>query len=201
MGRKQPRELRLAARLLEPGPVVLVTTQHRARPNVMTAAWVMPLSLEPPRVALAIHPSRLTHELIGKSEYFALNLLTVEHLPAIHLCGTVSGRDLDKFARTQLHPVDALEVDAPVIEEAVAQIECGVVGRLGLGDHDLFVGDVLAVAADEELFGDRWLHLEEAPLPHHIGAEWYGAVSRLYRARIPGEEEEETETLQEESGR
>ncbi|MCS7257231.1 MAG: flavin reductase family protein, partial [Thermomicrobium sp.] len=77
MGRKEAREPRMAARLLEPGPVVLVTTQHRSQPNVMTAAWVMPLSLDPPRVGLAIHPSRFTHELIGKSEYFALNILTV----------------------------------------------------------------------------------------------------------------------------
>jgi flavin reductase (DIM6/NTAB) family NADH-FMN oxidoreductase RutF len=188
VGRKEPRELRLAARLLEPGPVVLVTAQHRSQPNAMTVAWVMPLSLDPPRVALAIHPSRFTHELIGKSEYFALNLLTIEYLPAIHLCGTVSGRDLDKFARTELHPVDALEIDVPVIEEAVAHIECGLVGRLSLGDHDLFVGDVLAVAADDELFGERWLQLEEAPLPHHVGGEWYAAAARLYRARLPGEE-------------
>ncbi|MCX2727304.1 flavin reductase family protein [Thermomicrobium sp. 4228-Ro] len=200
MGRKEAREPRMAARLLEPGPVVLVTTQHRSQPNVMTAAWVMPLSLDPPRIGLAIHPSRFTHELLGKGEFFALNILTIEYLPAIHLCGTLSGRDLDKFARAELHAVDALEIDVPVIEEAVAQIECGLVGRLSLGDHDLFIGDVLAVAADAELFGERWLQLEDAPLAHHVGAEWYAALARVYRARLPGTEEEEAE-LQEESER
>ncbi len=198
MGRKEPREPRLAARLLEPGPVVLVTTQYRAHPNVMTAAWVMPLSLEPTRIGLAVHPSRLTHELLSKGEYFALNILTLEHLLAIHLCGTLSGRDVDKFTRAQLHPVDALEVDVPVLEEAVAHIECGVIARLSLGDHDLFVGEVIAAAADTELFGERWLQLEEAPLVHHVGAEWYAALARVSRARLPGEEEEEA---QEESER
>ncbi len=200
MGRKSARELRMAARVLEPGPVVLVTAQYRAQPNVMTAAWVTPISLDPPRVALAIHPSRLTHELIGKSEYFALNIVTVEYLSAVHLCGSVSGRDLDKFARAALHPIDALEIDVPVIEEAAAHIECGLVGRLSLGDHDLFVGDVLAVAADAELFEERWLHLDEAPLIHHVGGEWYAAAARVHRARLPGAEEEQ-EALQEESGR
>lgn len=193
MGRKEPREPRLAARLLEPGPVVLVTAQYRAHPNVMTAAWVVPLSLEPMRIGLAVHPSRLTHELMTKGEYFTLNILTLEHLLAIHLCGILSGRDVDKFTRAQLHPVDALEVDVPVIEEAVAHIECGVVARLSLGDHDLFVGEVLAVAAESELFGEWWLQLEEAPLVHHVGAEWYAALTRVVRARVPSEEEEAQE--------
>jgi flavin reductase (DIM6/NTAB) family NADH-FMN oxidoreductase RutF len=193
VGRKERREPRLAARLLEPGPVVLVTTHYRAQPNVMTAAWVIPLSLEPPRIGLAVHPSRLTHELLTKGEFFALNIVTIEYLPALHLCGLLSGRDTDKFTRAQLHPTDALETDVPVLEEAIAQIECGLAARLSLGDHDLFVGEVLAVAADSELFGDRWLHLEEAPLAHHVGGEWYAALARVYRARLPDEEETEAE--------
>ncbi|MCS7051144.1 MAG: flavin reductase, partial [Thermomicrobium sp.] len=68
MGRREPRELRFAARLLEPGPVVLVTSHYRGQPNVMTAAWVTPISLDPPRLGLAIHPSRLTHEFLSRGE-------------------------------------------------------------------------------------------------------------------------------------
>lgn len=191
MARREARELRTAARLLEPGPVTLVTTLYRSQPNVMTAAWVMPLSLDPPRIGLAVHPTRLTHEFISKGEHFAVNILTVDFLTAVHLCGTLSGRDVDKFQRAQLHPMDALECDVPVIDEAAAHLECGVVARLSLGDHDLFVGEVIAVAVDPELFGDRWSALEDAPLLHHVGAEWYGAVAKVYRARLPGEEEEE----------
>ncbi|MDW7982038.1 MAG: flavin reductase family protein [Thermomicrobium sp.] len=190
MGRREPRELRFAARLLEPGPVVLVTSHYRGQPNVMTAAWVTPISLDPPRLGLAIHPSRLTHEFLSRGEYFALNVLTVEHLDAIHLCGMLSGRDADKFARSRLHPVDAVEIDVPVIDEAIGHVECGVIARLSLGDHDLFVGEVLAVAAEREVFGDRWLELEEAPLVHHLGAEWYAVLARPSRAKLPDEEED-----------
>lgn len=194
MVERELQEPRLAARLLEPGPVVLVTTLFRAQPNGMTAAWVTPLSLDPPRIGLAVHPSRLTHEFMSKGEYFALNILTIEHLTALHFCGTVSGREVDKFAHTRLHLTDALEIDVPVIEEAVAHIECGVVARLNLGDHDLFVGDVLAIAVTPELFRERWLQLTEAPLVHHLGAEWYATLSRTYQARLPGEEQEEEPT-------
>ena len=86
-----------ATRLLQPGPVALVTSRFRSADNVMTAAWLMPVSLDPPRIALAVHTGRLTHEYISKSEYFALNIPTAELLAAVHRCGLVSGREGDKF--------------------------------------------------------------------------------------------------------
>jgi flavin reductase (DIM6/NTAB) family NADH-FMN oxidoreductase RutF len=180
MGSKLPRERRHAARLLEPGPVVLVTAQFRSQPNVMTAAWVMPLSLDPPRVVVAIHPSRFTHELVTRGELFVLNLPTLRLLDAVHRCGIISGRDLDKFAHARLHLADALEIDVPVIEECVAHIECGLAERLSLGDHDLFVGEVVAVSADEELFTDRWQVSDEVPLIHHIAVDAYAGLSKPY---------------------
>lgn len=192
MASKSPRDPRQAARLLEPGPVVLVTAQFRSQPNVMTAAWVMPLSLDPPRVGVAIHPSRYTHELVTRGELFVLNLPTLDLLDAVHRCGIVSGRDVDKFAHAGLHPADALEIDVPVIEECAAYIECGLTERLALGDHDLFVGEVLAVSADDELFTDRWQIADDSPLIHHVALDTYAGLSRPYIARPEREEGEES---------
>ena len=191
MPSKSPRDSRQAARLLEPGPVVLVTAQFRSQPNVMTAAWVIPLSLDPPRVGVAIHPSRFTHELVTRGELFVLNVPTLDLLDAVHRCGIVSGREFDKFLQAGLHPVDALAVDVPVIEQCAAHIECGLVERLTLGDHDLFVGEVLAVSADDELFTDRWQISDDSPLIHHVALDLYAGLSRPYTARPEREEGEE----------
>lgn len=186
---KRAVEPRLATRIVEPGPLVLVTSLYRTQPNVMTAGWVLPLGFDPPRLGLAIHPSRLTHEFISRSEMFALNVPTLDLLSAVHRCGMESGRDLDKFLTTGLTPADAFEIEAPLIEECVAHIECGLVERLTLADHDLFVGEVLAASAAEELFTDQWLLDAEPNLLHHIAGDQYAGLSKAYQARLDDEEE------------
>lgn len=189
MATKVAVEPRLAARVLEPGPLALVTTLFRARHNVMTAGWLLPLSLDPPRLGLAVHPGRLTHEFISRSESFALSIPTLDLLNAVHRCGLESGRDGDKFTSAGLTPADASVVEAPLVAECVAHIECGLVERLTLGDHDLFVADVLAVSAVAGLFSDRWLIGEGSGLLHHIAGDVYAGLSKPYRARLETDEE------------
>jgi flavin reductase (DIM6/NTAB) family NADH-FMN oxidoreductase RutF len=180
----------MAARLLEPGPVALLTSRYRSTENVMTAAWIMPVSLDPALVAVAIQPSRLSWELVGGSEFFALNIPTAELLAAVHRCGIESGRDGDKFQRSALTPADALEIEVPLIEECVGHIECGVIERFSLGDHDVFVGEVLAVQALDEAFNERWLvEVDAGRVLHHLRADYYAALGRPYQARIDEDEE------------
>jgi flavin reductase (DIM6/NTAB) family NADH-FMN oxidoreductase RutF len=190
MASKLAREPRDATRLIEPGPMALVTSRFRSADNVMTAAWLMPASLDPPLIAVAIHPGRLTHEYVSKSEFFALNIPNAELLNAVHRCGMETGRSGDKFVSAGLTPVDALELDAPLVGECVAHIECGVVGRAAFGDHDLFVGTPLAVTALDEAFNERWLvEGDAARLLHHLRADYYATLSRPYQARLEVEEE------------
>ncbi|MER3437019.1 MAG: flavin reductase family protein [Chloroflexota bacterium] len=184
MGGKRLVEQRDALRMLAPGPVALVTSMYRDRPNLMTAAWLLPLSLDPVYAGVAIHPTRLTHELISKSEAFILNIPTVDLISAVHACGTQSGRDTDKFAATGLTPVDAAELEAPLVAECVGHIECAVIDRISLGDHDLFVGQVLAVTADAEAFDGFWnVDVDAGHLLHHLGADRYASLSKMYRAQ------------------
>jgi flavin reductase (DIM6/NTAB) family NADH-FMN oxidoreductase RutF len=186
---KTAREARDATRLLQPGPVGLITSRFRSEENVMTAAWMMPASLDPPLVAVAIHPGRLTHAHVSRSEFFAINIPTAELLNAVHACGMLSGRDGDKFVKAGITPVDALALEAPLVGECVAHIECGVVGRAGFGDHDLFVGQPLAVTADDEAFAERWMvELDAGQVLHHLRADYYATLSRPWQARLEEEE-------------
>jgi flavin reductase (DIM6/NTAB) family NADH-FMN oxidoreductase RutF len=189
MATKRPLERRLAARLLEPGPLVLVTTLFKSQHNVMSAAWLTPIGTDPAVIGIAIQPDRLTHEFISRSEIFGLSIPTIDLLNAVHRCGIESGRDRDKFLSARLTPMDAREIDAPLVAECVAHIECGLVERITLSDHDLFVGEVLAASAVDELFTDRWVIQEGSELLHHVAGDQYAALGRVYRARLDEEEE------------
>jgi flavin reductase (DIM6/NTAB) family NADH-FMN oxidoreductase RutF len=172
-----------ALRMLAPGPVTLLSTMYRNQPNVMTAGWLLPLSLEPTLVGVAVQPSRLTHEFITKTEQFALNLPTVDLLSAVHLCGMTSGREGDKFVAAGLTPTEGSEIEAPLVDECVGHVECGVIDRITLGDHDLFVGRVLAVSAVEEAFNEVWqVEIDAGQLLHHLGGDRYAGLSKSYRA-------------------
>jgi flavin reductase (DIM6/NTAB) family NADH-FMN oxidoreductase RutF len=183
-----------AIRLIEPGPVALLTSRHRSADNVMTAPWIMPASMAPPLIAVAIHPGRLTHEYVSKSEYFVLNIPLIDQLAAVHRCGLESGREGDKFERASLIPVDALELDVPLIDQCVAHIECGVIARSQFGDHDLFVGQPLAVSADDEAFNERWqVELDAGRILHHLRADYYASLSSAYQAVLPSDDDNEEE--------
>lgn len=186
---KRPLDLRQTHRLLSPGPVTLLTTQYRGQPNVMTAAWLLPASLEPPLVGVAIYPGRLTHDFVLKSEQFVLNFPPVDLMTAVQQCGLVSGRDEDKFLLAGLTMTEAVEVEAPLIAECLAHIECGVVDRVRFGDHDLFIAQPLAVQADDAAFTDHWQTSDETGLLlHHLGANRYAALGKSYRVAWAPEE-------------
>ncbi len=140
-------------------------------------------------IGVAIQPSRLTHEFVTKSESFAINIPNVDLIAAVHLCGMTSGRETDKFATASLNPADAVEIEAPLVAECVGHIECGLTDRFSIGDHDLFVGRVLAVHADSEAFDGFWdVSADPGRLLHHLGADRYAGLGRAYRASMPADE-------------
>jgi flavin reductase (DIM6/NTAB) family NADH-FMN oxidoreductase RutF len=180
---KRPLDLRQAHRLLSPGPVMLLSSQYKGQPNLMTVAWAAPISLDPPLVGVAIHPARLTHEFVTKTEVFALNVPHLEIITATHRCGMVSGREEDKFVLAGLTPEVATVIDPPLVAECLGHLECAVIERVTLGDHDFFIGQVLALAADDAAFDGFWRTDEETgQLLHHLGADRYAALAKSYRA-------------------
>ncbi len=180
-----------ALRLINAGGVVLVTSRYKDRENVMSASWVTPLSFSPPLVGVAIHPARFTHDLIKKSEQFALNIPNISLLKAVEICGTYSGRDTDKFAKAHITPVDALEIDVPLVEECIGHIECVLTDAFTTGDHTLFVGQVVAATVVEEAFDRVWkLEDEELKPLHHLGGDFYAVLAKLIPASQVEQEEE-----------
>lgn len=153
-----PVELEKAYRLMNHGPVVLVTSAHTGRRNVMAAAWAMPLDFSPPKVAVVVDARSYTRGLIESSGEFALNIPCRNQVAAVIEAGTTSGRDGDKFARTGFTTFPAEQVAAPLIDGCVGWLECKVIPEPhNEKRYDLFIAEVVAAWSDDRVFRDgRW---------------------------------------------
>jgi len=145
---------KVAARALLHG-VYILTARDGERLNGMTAAWVSQVSFRPLLVMVSVAPERYTHELIERSGYFAVNSLERRQTELARGFGFRSGRKVDKLAGVKHH---AAPHGSPVLDEAVAWLECRVVDRIKAGDHTLFIGEVVAGEAlsDKELLPFSW---------------------------------------------
>lgn len=133
-------------RPIYPTPVGLVTSVDRnGKPNIITLGEIFNLSIrEPVWVGIAIRDATYSHGLIKEQGEFVVNLPTADMLDKVLGCGSCSGRDgVDKFQKFGLTPVPAKYVKPPLIAECPVNLECKVVAFYNVGDHDLFVGEVL----------------------------------------------------------
>jgi flavin reductase (DIM6/NTAB) family NADH-FMN oxidoreductase RutF len=113
--------------LLEPGPVVLVTTVLRGRPNIMTMSWHTMIDFEPPVVGCVISDRNYSFSALKSTRECVINIPTVELAPQVVGCGNTSGRRIDKFKVFHLTPAPSSCVKPPLIAECYANLECKVV--------------------------------------------------------------------------
>jgi flavin reductase (DIM6/NTAB) family NADH-FMN oxidoreductase RutF len=141
--------------LLVPAPVLLLSSVGEAgSPNIMGVSWASVACATPPMVSVAIRAERLSYSLIRETGEFVLNIPSASLLRAVDFCGTVSGQNLDKFAKAGLTPVPGLKVRAPLVRECPINLECVVRKSLVLGSHVLFLAEVVALRADQEVVED-----------------------------------------------
>lgn len=133
-----------------PNPAVMVSCSDGNRDNIITLAWVGTVCSNPPMISISIRPSRYSHELISSSKEFVINIHNEEMIWACDFCGTNSGRDIDKFKELCLTKEKGFIVSSPIIKECPINIECRVRQIIHLGTHDMFIGEVVSVDADEE---------------------------------------------------
>ena len=176
----------MAKRRLTPGthlypvPAVLVTCGPYDEANIITLAWVGTLCSTPPTIGISLRPSRYSHGLIKEQSEFGVNLPPRDLLHETDYCGMVSGREACKFARTGLTPLRASVVNTALIAECPVNMECRVTKMLSLGSHDLFLGEVVAVHADELVLDDEGnLDLERCRAFAFGGHAYWAISSRL----------------------
>ncbi|MBQ9639858.1 MAG: flavin reductase family protein [Bacteroidales bacterium] len=138
--------------MLYPLPAVMVSCgETEAEYNIITVAWTGTVCSEPPMCYISVRKERLSHSIISRTGEFVINLTTEALAKATDWCGVNSGRSVNKFSAMHLTPVQAQIVKAPLIDESPLNIECQVVEIKELGSHDMFIANVVAVDADEQL--------------------------------------------------
>jgi len=151
----RPLKLTKAFTLIEPGPVVLVTTHDGKKHNIMTISWTMVLDFTP---AFALTTGAWNHSFaaLEKKRECVIAIPTVDLLDQVVGIGTCSGADTDKFERFGLTPLPGKFVKAPLIKECLANIECKVVDIVRR--HSIVVLQALAAYVDPARREKRTLH-------------------------------------------
>ncbi|MGO8828098.1 MAG: flavin reductase family protein [Steroidobacteraceae bacterium] len=129
--------------LIEPGPVVLLTTAHRGRVNVMTMSWHMMVDFEPPLIACVVSNRDYSFTALNVTQQCVIAVPPVELAATIVKIGNCSGRDVAKFERFELTPVPAERIAPPLIAECFANLECEVADARLVRKYNLFVLQVL----------------------------------------------------------
>lgn len=145
-------------RLMEPGPVVLVTTTGPAGPNIMTMSWHMMMEFEPPLIGCLLSGRNYSFELLRKSRECVINIPTVELVQQVVSVGNASGRKIDKFARFGLTPEPAAQVGAPMISECYANLECRIADTTLTNKYNMFILVVVKAWIDPAVKNPRTLH-------------------------------------------
>ena len=139
-------------RSVYPTPAALISCVGDGKPNIIALGEVFNVSLRrPPIVGISVRKATYSHGLIAESREFVINFPTPAMVRETELCGSTTGRTTDKFTASGLTPLAASTVRPPLIAECPVNLECRVLDIRELGDHDLFLGEVLVAHADEGL--------------------------------------------------
>jgi len=141
--------------LIEPGPVVLVTTHGADGNNIMTVSWTMVLDFTPV-FAITTGEWNYSYAALCRQRECVIAIPTVDMLDTVVGIGTCSGKDTDKFSRFKLTPLRGTVVKAPLIRECLANIECRVVDIVR--KHDIVVLEGVAACIDAGRKERRTVH-------------------------------------------
>jgi flavin reductase (DIM6/NTAB) family NADH-FMN oxidoreductase RutF len=154
------RELSLAEvyKLLEPGPVVLLTTAQRGRVNVMTMSWHMMVDFNPPLVACVVSNADYSFAALRARKECVIAIPDVTLAETVVGIGNCSGRDTDKFTKFALTALPAAEVGAPLIKECFANLECKVRDTRFVNKYCIFILEVVKAWAKPAKAEPKTLH-------------------------------------------
>ena len=147
--------------LIEPGPVVLVTTAGKNWPNVMPMSWHTMMEFEPPLVGCVISNRNFTLETLLRTGECVIAIPTDDLAEKVVGCGNVSGRSVDKFQKFALTPGEASVVQAPLIEECYANLECVLLDTTLSEKYNFIILEVKKAWIDP--------HRKHPKTIHHLG--------------------------------
>ncbi|MFG1206210.1 flavin reductase family protein [Xanthobacter flavus] len=154
------KELPLAEvyKLIEPGPVVLLTTAARGRANVMAMSWHMMVEFTPPLIACIVSSADFSFRALRTTKECVIAIPAVALAEKVVAVGNCSGEEVDKFSTVGLTPVPGALVQAPLVAECFANLECRVVETRLVNRFNLFVLEVVKAWRDPAQKAPRTIH-------------------------------------------
>ncbi|MEU6040643.1 flavin reductase family protein [Actinomadura sp. NPDC047616] len=134
-----PYPLQQVHRLIEPGPVVMISTFDGEHANLMTNGFNMPVSHDPPLIGLILGPWDHSHAALRDSGQCVIAIPSIDLAERVVDVGNTSGRDTDKWRRFGFTALPAATVNAPLVAECFANIECTVADDRLAKDHNLWI--------------------------------------------------------------
>ena len=130
-------------RYLEPGPIVLVSSQWKGRTNIMTMGWHAVMEFTPALVGCVIAGGNHSFDMVRSSGECVINLPTTALTDIVVKIGNTSGADIDKFEKFGLTPGKAHKVGAPLIAECHANFECRLYDGALIDKYNFFIFEVV----------------------------------------------------------
>ena len=167
--------------MLNPVPAVMVSvTDKEGKSNIITVAWAGTVCTNPPMVSISVRPSRYSYQILEETGEFVINLTNVSLVKACDYCGVVSGRDVDKFAKTGLTPIPMEHVHAMGIDESPVNMECKITEKRELGSHTMFIAEVVGVTVDDQYMDETGkFHINESGLVMYSHGEYFALGKKL----------------------
>lgn len=129
--------------LIEPGPIVMVTTARKGKPNIMTMAWHMMVDFEPPLIACVMGEENYSFDTLKETKECVINIPTVELVAKVVGIGSTTGSKVDKFKKFHFTQESASKVNVPMIGECFANLECKVVDMQMVAKYNIFILEVV----------------------------------------------------------
>ncbi len=166
---------------LFPVPVVMVTVgDYAGKSNIITLAWAGTVCSQPPMVGISIRPARYSVELLKANGEFVVNIPNERVLWAADRCGMVSGRDVNKWADCALTPSPPEKVKPPLISQCSVNMECVVRQIIPLGSHDLYLGEIVALHAEDTVLDSNGRIDPQRTTPFaYLQPEYWGLRERI----------------------
>jgi flavin reductase (DIM6/NTAB) family NADH-FMN oxidoreductase RutF len=120
--------------------VYVITTRKGENICGMTAVWVSQVSKEPLHVVLGLTPDSATTRMLLESRIFAVNVLSRQQKDLAYAMGRRTSEEADKF--TSISTTTKV-TGAPILNDAVAYLDCKLVSETKLGSHWIIVGEVV----------------------------------------------------------
>lgn len=166
--------------LLAPLPSVMVTCGSMEKANIITIGWCGVVATRPARIYISVRPERHSHKIISSSGEFVVNLVPSSLAEVCDYVGTVTGRLVDKAAKTGLTLIPSSAVTPPTISDSPLSLECRVCEVLHEGTHDMFIADVVSVSVDEKFVDEQGkLRLDRSKLLVYSHGEYFELGRRI----------------------